>query len=60
MLIVERVTRVGRLAADIVRNIFRGIADGSSQYAKNQTELYLMRYTDDGYVYELQRDGDCS
>ncbi len=59
MLMVERVTRVSRFAADIVRNIFRGIADGSSQYAKNQTELYLMRYTDDGYVYELQRDGDC-
>ncbi|MCC6803401.1 MAG: hypothetical protein IT319_10985 [Anaerolineae bacterium] len=56
MLIVERVTRVGRIAADTVRNILRGIADGSSQYAKKQTELYLMRYTDKGYVYELRRD----
>jgi hypothetical protein len=59
MTIMQRLTQLSRLTANLVGNIFRGFAEGGSQYAARQTEVYLMHHTDKGYKYEQRQEAGC-
>jgi hypothetical protein len=59
MTIMQRLMQISKLAASVVRGILRGFAEGGSQYAARQTEVYLMRHTEKGYEYIQRQETGC-